>query len=187
MPENSLDDFIVKDPTKNIEGLDAFIVENPINDTQDLSRFIVEEKGPVEEINNLEIELAKLKAKKETIESGQEKYNLSISINKLEDQISKAKSKIDYGDRSFENSLSLVGATEEEFQSIMSANNIYVKQAGIGTGNAVKYIDPKTNEEVYIDLQPFTYSEKIKSAKQIDQLKNSFKSLSNEELSKNIA
>ena len=146
-----------------------------------------EEKGPVEEINNLEVELTELKSKKETIEPGQEKYDLTMSIKRLEDQISKAKSEIDYGDRSFENSLSLVGASEEEFQSIMSANNIPVDQAGTGTGNAVKYVDPKTNEEVYIDLQPFSYDEKVKSAKQIDQLKNSFKSLSNEELSKNIA
>jgi hypothetical protein len=166
MSKNSLDDFIVKDPTENMEGLDAFIVENPINDTEDLSRFIIEEKGPVEEINNLEIELTELKAKKETIEPGQEKYDLAMSIKRLEDQISKAKSKIDYGDRSFENSFSLIGATEEEFQSIMSANNIPVDQAGTGTGNAVKYVDPKTNEEVYIDLQPFTYDEKVKSAKQ---------------------
>ena len=148
---------------------------------------IQEEKGPVEEINSLEIELSKLKSKKETIEPGQEKYDLTMSIKILEDQISKTKSEIDYGDRSFENSFSLVGATEEEFQSIMSTNNIPVDQAGTGTGNAVKYVDPKTNEEVYIDLQPFTYDEKVKSAKQIDQLKNSFKSLSNEELSKNIA
>ena len=145
-----------------------------------------EEKGPVEEINNLEVELTELKSKKETIEPGQEKYDLAMSIKRLEDQIGKAKSEIDYGDRSFENSFSLVGASEEEFQSIMSANNIPVDQAGTGTGNAVKYVDPKTNEEVYIDLQPFTYDEKIKSAKQIDQLKNSFKSLSNEDLSKNI-
>jgi len=187
MPENSLDSFIVKDPTENIDGLDAFIVENPIDDTEDLSRFIVEEKGPVEEINNLEVELTELKSKKETIEPGKEKYDLTMSIKRLEDQISKAKSEIDYGDRSFENSFSLVGASEEEFQSIMSANNIPVDQAGTGTGNAVKYVDPKTNEEVYIDLQPFSYDEKVKSAKQIDQLKNSFKSLSNEELSKNIA
>ena len=187
MPENSLDDFIVKDPTENIEGLDAFILENPINDTEDLSRFIVKEKGPVEKIDDLDIQLAELKSKKDTTEPGQEKYDLAMSIKRLEDQISKAKSEIDYGDRSFENSLSLVGATEEEFQSIMSANNIPVDQAGTGTGNAIKYVDPKTNEEVYIDLQPFTYNEKIKSAKQIDQLKNSFKSLSNEELSKNIA
>ena len=143
MSENSLDDFIVKDPTKNIEGLDAFIVENPVNDTEDLSRFIVKEKGPVEEINDLEIQLTELKSKKDTIEPGQEKYDLAMSIKRLEDQIGKAKSEIDYGDRSFENSLSLVGATEREFQSIMSENYIPVDLAGTGTGNAIKYVDPK--------------------------------------------
>lgn len=144
-------------------------------------------KDPLSNIEQLENQLIELKSKKEKTQPGQEKYDLGMSIKRLEDQISKAKSEIDYGDRSFENSLSLVGATEEEFQNIMSLNNIPVEQAGIGTGNAVKYIDPKTNKEVYIDLQPFTYDEKIKSAKQIDQLKNSFKSLSNEELSKSIA
>ncbi|MDC3326746.1 hypothetical protein OAV25_01440 [Flavobacteriaceae bacterium] len=95
MPENSLDSFIVKDPTENIDGLDAFIVENPINDIEDLSRFIIEEKGPVEEINNLEVELTELKSKKETIKPGKEKYDLAMSIKRLEDQISKAKSEID--------------------------------------------------------------------------------------------
>ena len=101
------------------------------------------EKGPVEEINDLEVELTELKSKKETTKPGQDKYDIAMSIKRLEDQISKAKSEINYGDRSFENSLSLVGATEEEFQSIMSANNIPVDQAGTGTGNAVKYVDPK--------------------------------------------
>jgi hypothetical protein len=67
MPENSLDDFIVKDPTKNIEGLDAFIVENPINDTQDLSRFIVEEKLEITEQDWTDTEENFLKKNKEKL------------------------------------------------------------------------------------------------------------------------
>ena len=145
---------------------------------------VEEKKDPLSNIEQLENQLIELKSKKEKTQPGQEKYDLGMSIKRLEDQIDEAKEKMFYGEPDINNSFTLVDQTEDTFKRVMNEANIPVEFTGT-IGNEIKYIDPITRETKKIDLRPFGYQNKLKVARQIDELKDSFKKLSSEEAFKN--
>jgi hypothetical protein len=79
-----------------------------------------------------------------------------------------------------EDPFSLVMETEETVESILEKEYpIQIVQTDVR--NAVKYKDPRTGENKYINLRPSSYEEKLNTANQINQLKNSFETLTAEE------
>ena len=79
-----------------------------------------------------------------------------------------------------EDPFSLVMETEETVESILEKEYpIQIVQTDVR--NAVRYKDPRTGENKYINLRPSSYEEKLNTANQINELKNSFETLTAEE------
>lgn len=81
---------------------------------------------------------------------------------------------------SLEDPFSLVMETEETVESILEKEYpIQITQTDVR--NAVTYKDPRTGKNKYINLKPSSYEERLNTANQINELKNSFETLTAEE------
>ena len=81
---------------------------------------------------------------------------------------------------SLDDPFSLVMETEETVEAILEKQYpIQITQTDVR--NAVMYKDPRTGENQYINLKPSSYEERLNTANQINQLKNSFETLTAEE------
>jgi len=81
---------------------------------------------------------------------------------------------------SLEDPFSLVMETEETVEAILEKEYpIQITQTDVR--NAVAYKDPRTGKDQYINLKPSSYEERLNTANQIKQVKNSFETLTAEE------
>ena len=103
-------------------------------------------------------------------------------ISNLKSQIQQEKDAVFSPEKgpSLEDPFSLVMETEETVESILEKEYpIQIMQTDIR--NAVMYKNPTTGENQYINLKPSSYEERLSTANQINQLKNSFETLTAEE------
>ena len=81
---------------------------------------------------------------------------------------------------SLEDPFSLVMETEETVEAILEKEYpVQIMQTDVR--NAVTYKDPRTGKNKYINLKPSSYEERLNTANQINELKNSFETLTAEE------
>ena len=113
---------------------------------------------------------------------GSSARSIGRKISTLKREIQREKDAVFSPDKgpSLEDPFSLVMETEEFVESILEKEYpIQIMQTGIR--NAVMYKNPTTGENKYINLKPSSYEERLNTANQINELKNSFETLTAEE------